>query len=153
MGQWFAENWFELITTIFGGGGLWFTAFSIRKDAKARKEEAEARRVANLFAVTTNYRESWKPYFDNPQLARVLDPVADVVKQPVTPIEELFVGQIIFHTSIIFYATKSGLFITQEGSSLDIAEFLSLPIPKAVWQKAKPLQNHDFVAFIDSSLK
>jgi hypothetical protein len=45
------------------------------------------------------------------------------------------------------------LIIEYDGLRRDVAGFFSLPVPKAVWQKAKPLQNHDFAAFVESSLK
>jgi len=146
VGEWFSQNWFNLFSAAGIIGGLWFTASSLRSETKTR-------RVANLLTVTANYREIWKGYFDNPELARVLDASADVVKQPVTPAEELFVGQIIFHISNVFYAMKDDLFVAQDGSRRDIAQFFSLPIPKAVWSKTKLLQNQDFAAYIDSSLK
>jgi hypothetical protein len=34
-----------------------------------------------------------------------------------------------------------------------VAQFFSLPVPKAVWTDAKPLQNRDFAAFIDDAFK
>jgi len=37
-----------------------------------------------------------------------------------------------------------------EGLRRDIAQFLSLPIPREVWEKIKVLQNDDFVAFVES---
>ena len=146
MGQWLSENWFNLLSAVGIIGSLWFTAVSLRSDAKTR-------RVANLLTITANYREIWKQYFSNPELARVLDPSADVAAQPVTPAEELFVVQIIIHVSNVFYAMKDDLFIAQDGSRRDIAQFFSLPVPEAVWRKSKPLQNQDFAAFIDDSLK
>ena len=146
MGQWLSENWFNFLSTVGILGSLWIAIVTLRSDDKTR-------RVGNLFTVSTNYREIWKGYFDNQQLTRVLDPSADVAKQPVTPAEELFVGQIIIHISNVFYAMKDDLFIEQEGSRRDIAQFFTLPIPKAVWTKTKLLQNQDFAAFIDSSLK
>jgi hypothetical protein len=83
----------------------------------------------------------------------VIDPTADVAKQPVTPQEELFVGQVISHINSVFYATNDDLVIEWEGLRRDVAQFLSLPIPKAVWTKSQLLQNRDFAAFIESSLK
>ena len=146
IGEWLSQNWVNLFSSVGIIGGLWFTAVSLRSETKTR-------RIANLLTVTSNYREIWKGYFNNPELARVLDPVADVQKSPVTPAEELFVGQIIFHIGNVFYAMKDDLLIAQEGSSRDIAQFFSLPVPKAVWSKSKLLQNQNFAAFIDSSLK
>ena len=127
-------------------GSFWIGIVALRSEAKTR-------RVANLLTVTANYREIWKEYYANPQLARVLDVAANVKEKPVTPEEELFVGQIIFHISNVFYAMKDDLFVAQDGSRQDIAQFFSLPVPKAVWQRTKLLQNQDFAAFIDSSLK
>jgi hypothetical protein len=34
----------------------------------------------------------------------------------------------------------------------DVAQFFSLPIPRAVWEKTKVTQNDDFVAFVESCL-
>lgn len=31
----------------------------------------------------------------------------------------------------------------------DVAWFFSLPIPKAVWEKLKPLQDEEFVAYVE----
>jgi hypothetical protein len=146
IGEWISQNWFNLFSSVGIIGGLWFTAVSLRSEAKTR-------RVANFLTVTTNYREIWKEYFRNPELSRVLDPNVDVIKKPVTRTEELFVGQIIFHISNVFYAMKNDLLVEQEGSRRDIAQFLSLPVPRAVWTKTKLLQNQDFAVFIESSLK
>jgi len=40
-----------------------------------------------------------------------------------------------------------------EGLRRDVGAFFSLPVPTAVWTKTKLLQNQDFAAFIESSLK
>jgi hypothetical protein len=109
--------------------------------------------VANLLAITANYREVWKEFFRSPELVRVIEPSADVAKQPVTPAEEFFVNMVISHTSSVYEALKHELVIKQEGLRRDVRLFFSLPVPKAVWTKTKLLQNQDFAAFIESSLK
>ena len=144
MEQWFTENWFNLFSSLGIIGGLWFTAVSLRSETKTR-------RIANL--LTVNYREIWKEFFRCPELARVIDPAADVTKQPVTPAEEMFVGLIISQMGSVFYATNDELLVKLEGSRREMKLFFSLPVPKAVWTKSKLLQNQDFAAFIESSLK
>ena len=146
MTQWLTENWFNLFSSLGIIGGLWFTAVSLHSETKTR-------RIANLLAITANYREVWKEFFQFPELARVLDPAADVTKQPVTPAEEIFVGLIISQMASVYYATNDELLIKLEGSRRDMGLFFSLPVPKAVWTKSKLLQNQDFAAFIESSLK
>jgi len=38
-----------------------------------------------------------------------------------------------------------------QGMGQDVAQFLSLPVPHEVWEKIRPLQNADFVAFVENS--
>jgi hypothetical protein len=146
MAQWFTENWFNLFSSAGIIGGLWFTAVSLHSETKTR-------RIANLLTLTANYREVWKEFFRSPELARVIEPSADVAKQPVTPAEEFFVNMVISHTSSVYEALKDELLTKQEGLRRDVRSFFSLPVPEAVWIKTKLLQNHDFAAFIESSLK
>ena len=144
--MWLADNWFNLFSSAGIIGGLWFTAVSLRSDAKTR-------RIANLLTITANYREIWSEFFRSPRLARITDPNADVFREPVTLDEELFVGLVISHINSVFYATNDELVVKWEGLRRDVGQFLSLPVPKAVWTKTKLLQNQDFAAFVDSSLK
>jgi hypothetical protein len=152
-GEWISQNWFEFATVLCGICGLWFSAFAIHQNTKAQKEETKARRTSNLLAITANHREVWKNFPNSPELARVIDPSADVTKQPVTPVERFFVNTVISHTSSVYQALKGELVMEQEGLRRDVKSFFSLPIPKAVWTKTKLLQNLDFAAFIESSLK
>jgi hypothetical protein len=145
-GEWISHNWFELFSSVGIIGGLWFTAVSLRSEIKTR-------RVANLLTITANHREVWKEFFSTPELTRVIDPAANLTNKPVTPDEEFFVNMIISHTSSVYEALKDELVIKQEGLRRDVQSFFSLPVPKAVWIKTKLLQNQDFAAFIDSSLK
>jgi len=124
---------------------LWFAAVTLHSDT-------ETRRVANLLTITANHREVWKEFFGKPELARVIEPLADVSKQPVTPAEEFFVNLIISHTSSVYEALKDELLVKQENLRRDVKAFFSLPVPNAVWSSTKLLQNQDFAAFIDSSL-
>jgi hypothetical protein len=146
MAKWLAENWFNLFSSAGIIGGLWFTAVSLHSETKTR-------RIANLLTLTANYREVWKEFFRSPELARVIEPSADVAKQPVTPAEEFFVNMVISHTSSVYEALKDELLNKQEGLRRDVRAFCSLPVPNAVWIKTKMLQNQDFAAFIESSLK
>jgi hypothetical protein len=153
VGEWLSQNWFYILSTVIGFGGLWFAAFSIRKAAQAQEEEAKARRISNLLAITANHRELWKECFHNSKLARVIDPAANVAKQPITSAEEIFMSMAISHTSSTYEALKDELVTKQDGFRRDVKSFFSLPVPRAVWIKTKLLQNQDFAAFIEFSLK
>ena len=142
IGEWILQNWFNLFSAIGIIAGLWFTAFSLRSETKTR-------RVANLLTITANHREIWKEFLNNPKLARVRDAAADTAKQPVTDAERVFVTLVILHINSVYYAMSDQLVVKYEGLRRDIAQFFSLPIPKAVWEKTKQFQNDALVRFIE----
>ena len=143
IGEWVSQNWFSLFSAIGIIAGLWFTAFSLRSDTKTR-------RIANLLTITANHREVWKVFLNDKSVSRVRDASADTAKQAITDAERVFVTFVIFHMSSVFYAMNDQLVVKVEGLRRDIAQFLSLPIPREVWEKIKVLQNDDFVAFVES---
>ena len=57
---------------------------------------------------------------------------------------------VIQHLGSMYYAMSDQLVVKLEGMRRDIAQFLSLPIPRDVWEKIKVYQNDDFVAFMES---
>jgi hypothetical protein len=145
MGAWISANWFSALSAIGIVASLVFTAVSFRSETKTR-------RIENLLTLTHNHRELWAELFRNPNLARVLDPVADLSKRPITRDESIYLNMVIQHLGSAYQAMKSGLVINPEGVRQDIRSFFSLPIPKAVWERIKDLQNADFVRFVESCI-
>jgi len=145
MDGWILENWFTMLSALGVIGGLFFTAFSLRSETKTR-------RIANLLTITANHREVWKEFSRNPRLQRVLNASINTMEHPVTPQEQVFVSLVLLHTSSVYYAMKDELVVKLEGLRRDVSQFLSLPIPRAIWEKSKLLQNEDFVAFVESCL-
>lgn len=144
MGEWALEHWLELLNAVGVVGSLLFTAFALR-------EETKTRRVTNLLTLTQNHREVWSILHRNPALARVLDSRVDLLKQPATREEEFLVNFLIQHLNVAYHAMRDRLYVRPEGMDRDVAEFFSLPIPRAVWKKLKPLQDEDFVRFVEAA--
>lgn len=143
--MWLAENLFNLSSAIGVIGGLLFTAHSLRSEARTRRE-------ANLLTITANHREVWTVFLTVPAVARVNDPSADISKQPVTIAELISVNMVIQHINSVYRAMDDQLIVNIEGLRRDVAQFLSLPIPRAVWEKVRVVQNDDFVVFVESCL-
>jgi len=141
--EWVSQNWFNLFSSIGIIGSLWVAVFSLRSGTKTQK-------VGNLLTITGSHREIWKEFLNNPKLERVCDALADTVKQPVNGAEEVFVNMVIHHVNSVYYAMSDQLVINYEELRRDISEFVSLPIPKTVWEKTKQFQNEDFVNFVES---
>lgn len=143
LAAWLAQNWFTLLQSLGITASLLFTAYSFRLDAKIR-------RVDNLFVISANHREVWTRFSERPGLHRVLDDRADMRQQPISREEEIFINSVLFHLNGVFYAQKAGLAFNMEGLRRDVRWFISLPIPRAVWETTRTLQNVDFVAFVES---
>lgn len=143
MAEWLIANWFTLLSAVGVIGGLFFTAFSLRSETKTR-------RIGNLLTITANHRELWKECIRRLELRRVLDASPDLAKQPITRAEELFVTMVVLHISSVYHALNDELVVKLEGLRRDVAQFMSLPIPRAIWDKVKVVQNDDFVAFVEA---
>jgi len=141
--DWAAHHWLDLLQSAGIIGGLFFTAISLRIDARVR-------RVANLLTLTGHHRDIWTQLYRRPQLARILDSKADLDKIPVTDEEELFVLLLVLHLSGVQEAMKQGMFVAPDGLRKDIQRFFSRPIPKAVWARIRLLQDQDFVRFVEA---
>jgi len=140
--DWMSHNWFALIQTGAVAAGLLLTGTAIMFEARAR-------RVGNLIQLTQQHRDLWECMYSEPELARILDPGADLAKVGVTAEEEMFVVFIILHLSSTYYGMRSGFFRKPHGLRKDIERFFALPIPRAVWEKVKALQDAPFVKFVE----
>jgi hypothetical protein len=141
--DWLSHNWFNVCSSLGFMGGLWFTGISLYLEAKARQ-------TTNLLTITDAHRDIWKIYLSDKKFERVRDASADTSKQPITDAERIFVNMVIQHLNSVYYMMRHQLVIKVQGMRGDIAQFLSLPIPREVWEKIKILQNADFVAFVES---
>jgi hypothetical protein len=146
MGFFAGIKWFDLLQSVGIIGGFLFTAYSIRKDDQTR-------RISNLNATADRHREIWRGFNDRPALSRVLATTADLISQPVSNDEELFITQLILHLDTVHRAIKAGIFVELEGLQTDIKEFFLLPVPRAVWIKSKPFRDADFIQFVEAAWK
>jgi hypothetical protein len=141
--NWLSLNWFSILQSVGIVGGLLFTGISFRN---LRIDQ----RITNLLTIKEQHDELWKTIYQRPELARVLDPAADLEAKPVNQEEELFVTLAIVHLSTSCQALLRGMVEPNEGLRQDIRWFFSLPIPKAVWEKNKRRQDSRFVKFVEA---
>lgn len=144
--HWIGEHGFDLLGATGIVCSLLYTARSFRADETSR-------RIANLLTLTTAHREIWTTLYTRPEIKRVLDPKADLYRKPMSDEEALFVTLLLLHLNATWQATKEGVFRTKQAIEEDIRWFFSLPIPKAVWERSKMLQDSDFVEFVEQCLE
>src|ERR1041384_7848666 len=88
--SWLINHWLDLLQSVGIGGGLFFTAYSTRRDEGARK-------IGNMLAIADQHRQIWKEFFSRPQLSRVIETTPDLEKDPISQEEQLFVTLLILH--------------------------------------------------------
>lgn len=84
---------------------------------------------------------------------RVLQADIDLVQDPIKPEEELFIRLLILHFESTFKASRQGEYRQPEKLAQDVAQFFSLPLPSVVWTKIRTFQDHDFVLFVENTLR
>lgn len=140
---WLQDNWFTALQTLALLASFSFTTISLRRDERSR-------RVENIFRLTAHHRDLWSQVFQEPQLRRVFSPTPDLVATPVTEDEVLFVSFLVLHLNTAFQAIEKKLMDAPEGLGADIRTFFSHPIPRAVWDQLRPLQDTAFIDFVES---
>lgn len=140
--HWISEHGFDLIGSAGIVASFGFTAVSFRKDGSSR-------RVANLLTLATAHRQIWSELYDRPDLGRILKRSPNLIREPVTEEESLFVNFLLQHLNATWQAMNEGEFRTKQGIQRDIREFFLLPIPRAVWEKSKAYHDTEFVRFVD----
>ncbi|MBU6402323.1 MAG: hypothetical protein KGS61_18555, partial [Verrucomicrobia bacterium] len=130
--DWLSQNWFAVVQTGAVLAALAFTGVGFFFDARSH-------RVGNLIRLTDRHRELWERVYSDPKLARILEPKADLDRDPVTAAEELFMIFFILHLANTFYTVRSGFLKQPEGLTRDVQLVLALPIPMAVWRKVRNL--------------
>ncbi len=142
--DWIAQH-SDLLQNLGIISGFLFTAHSIRR-------EGEARKIGNAMEMTQHHHTIWKQAYERPELSRILDKGADLETKPLTNEERLFVTLLILHLDVVHRAMKAKMFVKLGGVREDIKGFFSLPIPKAVWETAKPLHDEVFIRFVETAL-
>jgi hypothetical protein len=143
--NWFTQHWFDCIETLGVVGSLLFTARIAHKDERAQQ-------ISNMFTVNEAYNSIWSR-LGEPALARIRKKEVNLQDHPVTDQEWAFVTMLLLHLDTVRRASQAGLFITLERLPSDVRNFLSLPLPWAVWQNIRTFQNEEFVEFIETVMK
>jgi hypothetical protein len=139
--HWLRENWFDLFQTAAIVGGF----VAIHRDKT--KE-----RVQNRIHFTERHAELSRQQHLDPRLARLQRMDIDLTKAPLTKHEEYHVQEQIHHLAATHFAAKNGVFTLASALPEDIRSYFQLPIPLAVWKKAKRFHEPDFVEFVESHI-
>jgi hypothetical protein len=144
--SWIGSHALDLLSALGIVSSLAFTAVSFREDTRSR-------RLNNLVRLTEQHRDIWEESQNNPKIARIRDPKADLYTKPVTAEEAQFVMLLIFHLHCWFRAIQEREVTALEGLEQDIQSFFNRPIPRHVWSERKAFFDADFRDFVDGIMQ
>jgi hypothetical protein len=133
-------NWLQPIGIV---AGLIFSGIAVRNDVRSRRLESRIK-------ITEGHRDIWWALLENPSLERILQTEPDLALFPITPPEKRLVMALLQHVQLTFEAQASGQLGDIGDFDKDIAEFLSRPIPRKVWDEIAGLQPAKFRKFIQT---
>lgn len=140
----FGQSWLDLLQSVGIVSSLLFGAYSIWREERARQ-------IEHLFAIIGQHREIWKELYQRPELARFLHPKVNLKRSPISVHEEVFVKLLIQQLGGVHQALQVRMFVNVEGLRKDVRAFFAAPIPQAVWEKYRSLQNKEFVRFVEEA--
>jgi len=143
--SWVQGNWSSVIGAVGIIGSLLFTAGYFRDDSRNRL-------VTNLLAIEQRHRSLWSEAQQRKYLKRIFSREAVVLERSISTEEDFFIRRVILHFETGWRLER----IMDRGElqllSQDAGELLSLPLPRAVWEKTKKFRNQRFVRFIERAL-
>ena len=131
--------WLEPVGII---AGLVFSGVALRNDTRAR-------RIENHIKITEGYREIWSALVADPTLDRIQQSKVDLTKHPLSPAEDRLTRFIFQNVLLAFEARNAGQLGDIGNLEKDVAEFVSFPIPKAVWKEIARFQPEFFRKFVE----
>lgn len=143
--SWIGSHAFDLLSAVGIIAGLAFTTASYRENTRSR-------RLTNLVRLTEQHRDIWEESQNNPKVARIRDPKADLYTKPVTAEESQFVMLLMFHLHCWYRAIQGKEVSSLDGLEKDIRNFFNRPLPRHVWEDRKSFFDRDFRQFVDELL-
>ncbi len=122
--------------------GLVFSGLAFRNEARGRQ-------IENRIKLVEGYREIWSLVMHDPSLERIRSRDVDLLTAPISPAEDRLVRFIFQNLMLAFEARAVGQLGDIGVFERDVAEFVTRPIPRAVWQEIARFQPDGFRRFVD----
>lgn len=143
--SWAAENWFNLIQSAGAFLTLLFAGVGVHREARAKE-------VQNLLTLAEHHRDLWSRAINNKDLERIFKIEADATTYPPTVAETEFLNLVFVHCQTGWAIARTGGITSLDDMKSDLRDFLSLPVPKAVWERTRGARHKLFVRFVDEAI-
>ena len=127
--------------------------FALIVSALALRAIVRTNRAAAALDIANSHRQLFLEALKDPELARVLEDDAEAASVAITPKERLFTTLLFIHIYTVFRLHKEKLLSMPREWYTDIAEFALLPVPRAVWEDVRRVQDKEFVRFVEDAVR
>jgi len=145
---------FNLIQSVGIIGSLLIGSAALFANAAASNRDAKAKERDNILTLSEHHRNLWWDEISkNPELLRIFQTDVDVLKEPATLLEEVYLNETFAQYLTGWRIAKAEGLTTLNELAIDVKWFFSLPLPGAVWEKFKDCKNQEFVSFVKRALE
>ena len=145
---------FNLIQSVGIIGGLMTASIALFANAAASNRDAKAKERDNILTLSEHHRNLWWGEISkNQKLLRIFQTDVDVLKEPATLLEEVYLNETFAQYLTGWRIAKAEGLTTLNELAIDVKWFFSLPLPRVVWEKSKKYRNRRFVQFVKEALE
>lgn len=134
----------DLTQTVAIVAALWFAYVQARHATRSA-------RAASTFQMVNSHRDLWFKALDNPRLERIFASEANLVNDPISEAERIFVNALITHMYSVVTASKQGILDIPREWNAELQAFFSLPIPLQVWKENRQYYEDSFVKLVEEA--
>lgn len=131
----------------------WIDTAAVIIAAAAFWRDANQRKLTNIFTLDEKNDFFWKDFYGREDLKRIQKDNVDLEKEPPTFLETKALVRAFVKYQTSWKAARVAYRSELEPLGKDIAEFLSHPIPKMIWEQEKRYKNPGFVRFVERALE
>jgi hypothetical protein len=115
--------------------------------------DANQREFTNIFTFDEKNDAFWKDLYGRDDLKRIHSDVLDLEKDPPTLVETKALVRAFVQYQTSWRAMRLVDRCELKPLSLDIADFLSRPLPRMIWEQEKKYKHPKFVKFVKRAIE
>jgi hypothetical protein len=131
----------------------WIDTAAVIIAAAAFWSDATERKLTNIFTLDEKNDLFWKEFYGREDLRRIESDDIDLNQNPPTFLETKALVRAFVKYQTSWKAAKVAYRNELEPLQEDIAEFLSHPLPRMIWEQEKKYKNPGFVRFVERALE
>ncbi len=133
------HTWVDTVAVIIAAASFW--------------RDANQRELTNIFTFDEKNDAFWKDLYGRDELKRIHLDNVDLNLEPPTLVETKALVRVFVKYQTSWKAVRLADRSELEPLQLDIADFLSRPLPRMIWEQEKKFKHPKFIRFVERALE